>query len=244
MNKLYAVLLATLMCAGCAGMPDAPDGFEIKTIETEHFSIPVYEKNVQKGAPLRIYIEGDGNPAPKRAVGLILAQKDPSENVVYITRPCQYNKNTVCNNPDLWGQERYHIEIINEMKELVTYLARKHQATRLELVGYGGGAPIALLLANRMSVSRVITIAGILDTDAYCHQNGLPLMPNAVNPARERKQLAAVPQIHYVGADDTVTTKRLAERFVARLPNPVAATVKVVPETGHTDWDDVEFDYY
>lgn len=244
MNKLHAVLLTALMCAGCAGMPEAPTGFEIKTVETEHFSIPIYEKNVQKDAPLRIYIEGDGTPAPKRAIGLKLAEKDPSQNVVYVTRPCQYAQNDVCANPDLWGKDRYHIEMVNEMKDLVTYLARKHRATQLELVGYGGGAPIALLLANRLPVSRVITVAGILDTDAYCHQNGLPLMTSAVNPARERKQLAQVPQIHYVGTDDTVTTKRLAERFVARLPDPVAATVKVVPNTDHTDWDDVEFDYY
>lgn len=245
MKKLYLTFIAYFFCVGCASIPEAPTGFEMKTVETEHFSMLIYEKNIQKEAPLRIYIEGDGTPAPRKNVALTLAEKDPMQNVIYITRPCQYHQNDVCKNPDLWGKDRYHPEIIHEMKDLITYLARKHRATELELVGYGGGAPVALLLANRLPVRRVITVAGILDTDAYCHQNGIPVMPeDSLNPARERKQLSMVPQIHYVGNNDKVTPKRLAERFVARLPDPVSATVKVVPNTGHSDWEEVEFDYY
>ncbi len=240
---------AFLLCAGLAltacvaTKPVTPPGFTEKTVETEYFSFSVWEKNVTPGKPLRIYIAGDGNPAPKKAIGLALAERDPSKNVIYVSRPCQYIQNKECANPAIWGSERFHEEIVNEMKDLVEYLAIKYKTPSLELVGYDGGGTMALLLASKVPVARVITIGGILDTNAYVTEHECAPI-NGLNPADMKDTLARIEQIHYVGGRDAVTTRRMAERFVARLRNPKSAVVKVIPNATHTNWDNAPFDYY
>lgn len=244
MGQFVSLVCMGLIVVGCAaGKPETPPGFTEKTIETEYFSFAVWEKDIVAGKPLRIYIEGDGNPTPRRAIGLELAERDPSQNVIYVSRPCQYIRNRECANPAVWGSERFHEEIVNEMKELVEYLAIKYRTPSLELIGYDGGGTMALILATKMPVARVITIGGILDTAVYAaEQNAGPI--NGLNPGDLKDALSRVEQIHYVGGRDTETTRRMAERFVARLKNPRSATVKVIPGATHTDWDGVVFDYY
>ena len=65
----------------------------------------------------------------------------------------------------------------------------------------------------------------------------------AENPADNLLLLANIPQIHYVGKDDSITPQRLVERFVHRMKNPKSAVVKVVPDTNHTNWKGVKLDY-
>ncbi len=245
MNKIFISGLL-LLCTACTGLPQTPEGFETKYVETEHFTFAVWEKEtVQKNDILRFYIEGDGTPNPKNPTALKLAEKDTHPNIIVLTRPCQYVQEDVCKNPAIWGQERYHPEIMNEMEELTTFLIQKHQAKGIEFVAYDGGAPVAFNLAARLGgTKKIITVAGILDIDAYTQKNGLAPMPNAENAAVQKKfVIAQIPQIHYVGSNDTKTTRRMAERFVSRLQNPRSAVVKIVPDTGHTGWDKIELDY-
>lgn len=242
--KQYIPLILGLFLSACTvTRPISSEGWQEKIVETERLSFAVWEKDIIAEKPLRIYIEGDGFPNPKKPIAFKLAQKDPMQNVIYVTRPCQYVKNKVCSNPLIWGEERFHQEILTEMKELIVYLSIKYKTPVLELVGYDGGGTMALLLASQIPVARVITIAGILDTKAYVLENDLPEI-NGLNPADFKETLAKIPQVHYVGSDDTLTTRRMAERFVARIKNPVSAVVKVVPNTNHTDWETVKFDYY
>lgn len=245
MIKKYILLFLTgLSVAGCmANKPETPIGFTEKTIETEYFSFAVWEKNVIPEKPLRIYIEGDGNPTPRRAIGLELAERDPSQNVIYVSRPCQYIYSKECSNPAIWKEERFHEEIIDEMKDLIEYLAIKYKTPSLELIGYDGGGTMALLLATKIPVARVITIGGILDTASYTAEHDKTPI-NGLNPIDLKDDLSQIEQIHYVGGRDSQTTRRMAERFVARLKNPRSATVKVIPNATHTNWDNIAFDYY
>lgn len=245
MIKRYIFLFFIgLIVSGCiAQKPKTPIGFNEKIIETEYFSFAVWEKDIVTGDPLRIYIEGDGDPTPREAIGLKLAQKDPLQNVIYVSRPCQYLYNKECKNPKIWGSERFHEEIVDEMKELIEYLAIKYKTPSLELVGYDGGGTMALLLATKIPVARVITIGGILDTEAYVSEHELDPI-NGLNPLNFNDILSRIEQTHYVGSNDSKTTRRMAERFVARLKNPRSATVKVIPNATHTNWGNVAFDYY
>ncbi|MBR2299926.1 MAG: hypothetical protein IJ870_05075 [Alphaproteobacteria bacterium] len=65
------------------------------------FKIASWQKITDKNAPYKIYIEGDGfafnahgspttNPTPKNTFLRQIAFNDPSKNVVYLARPCQY----------------------------------------------------------------------------------------------------------------------------------------------------------
>lgn len=246
MKKIILVCTALMLfTAACQSVLETPDNFNKTMVETEHFSFLVFEKDITPGQPIRVYIEDDGTPNPTKAMGLKLAQKDPYQNVIYVARPCQYTQNQVCANKEVYTSARYNEEVVKEMKELATYLVRKHKAPSLEFVGFGGGAPMALLLSARVpEVTRVITIAGILDTEAYTTHNNLPRLTGSLNPADERNILAQMSQVHYVGGRDNITTKRMAERFVSRLQNPRSAVVKVVPSATHDSWESVQFDYY
>ena len=165
---------------------------------------------------------------------------------MYVARPCQWVNDKICSQkPQIYKEARFHPEIMKEMQELTEYLIRKHHAPSVTLIGYDGGAVIALNMASRVQTDKVITIAGITDILAYNTYHDLPEVdPDDIdNPADNLALLEQIPQVHYVGKDDNITPRRLVERFVARMKNPKSAVVKVVPSTGHTDWEGVKLDY-
>lgn len=244
MKKLIALLCMCLL-TGCSGIPETPEGFRERDVQTEHFSIPVWENvHLTNGKTIRFYIEGNGNPTPAYPMALKLAENDPYINVVVLSRPCQYSKNALCENSDIWTRQQYAPEILKEMEEIVVYYIQKYQAPDIEFVAYDGGAPIALNLAAQLGrVNKVVTIAGILDIDAYALQNKLPPFVNALNPMQQQAQMSQIKQIHFVGGKDTQTTHAMAERFVSKLKNPRLALVKVAPDIGHNGWDKIELRY-
>lgn len=245
MKKILFAIGFCLILSACAHKPEEPDGFYYAPVKTDFFTLTAFEKNIKMGQPLRIYIEGNGNPNPKQTLALTLAEKDPYPNVIYLARPCQFSDDEVCDNSIIWKEAQFNTEIVNEMKNAVLQLMRKYRAPNVEFVGYDGGATMALLLATRIpQTTRVITVAGILDTHAYAQNNRGVSFKKSLNPADEKNQISIKPQIHYVGKKDKITPQKTAERFVARQQKPVSATVKAVHNVGHYDWEDVQFDYY
>ena len=245
--KSATLLITAFALSGCISIAPSSDKFDEKQIETSHFSIAVWEsKEIQKGEPLRIYFEGDGNPNPSNPVAFDLANADNTKNVIYIARPCQWSNDAICKKlPEIYQKSRFHPEIMQEMDELAKYLMRKHQAPTVELIGYDGGAVIALNLATKLPTDRIITVAGITDINAYNLLNGYPVMneDDMENPINSLSMLSDIPQIHYVGKEDNITPRRLAERFVARMQNPKSAVVKLVPDTNHENWRGIKLDY-
>lgn len=244
MNKIFVLMFCCFLGA-CAFVPPCPKNFQETQIETEYFTFTVWEKStLQRGGNLRIYIEGDGNPNPKEKIALYYAEQDPSDNVVYVTRPCQWSQDKICKvKPQIYKGQRFHPEVLREIQELITYLIRKYQAKSIELIGYDGGGLIAMEVATHIQPKRVITIAGILDLNSYILYNGLKEMNDAVNPADKLGTLKNIPQIHYVGTKDEITPARVAERFVAKMNNPKSAVVKRVKGVHHTNWKGVQLDY-
>lgn len=245
MKKILLVLMCCTFLSACVNRPTEPDNFYYTPVKTDFFTLMSFEKNIKIGEPLRIYLEGNGNPNPKKTIALTLAEKDPYQNVIYLARPCQFSDDEICSShPLIWKEAQFNTEIVNEMKNAVMQLIRKYKAPSIEFVGYDGGATMALLLATRIpQTTRVITIGGILDTDAY-QQNTGTSFNKSLNPADEKNQLSLKHQIHYVGKLDKKTPLKTAERFVSSQRNAVNAVVKSVNNVGHCDWEDVQFDYY
>ena len=235
MKIKYLLIICFFVLFGCAVRPGAPEWTE-KTIQTKYLSFQIWERDISQGDSLRIYIEGEGNPTPRKPVAWELAQRDLNHNVIYISRPCQYVWCDECKNPALWQEERFNEEIVDEMKSLVTYLAQKYQAKTIELVGYEGGATIALLIAGKWPVAQIITVGGILDPQGYAETEKITL--NGMQPIELRGALAQIPQVHYVAQKDTLTPRATAEAFVNALRAPKSAVVKIVSGTTHSDWGD------
>lgn len=230
----------------CSTLPPTPTGFQYKTAQTNHFSLAVWEKDgIQKNKILRFYIEGNGNPTPRTPTALNLAQKDSFPNIIVLSRPCQYEiDNKLCKNQDIWSIEQYSPELLKEIQEVIIFYIQKYKASAIEFVAYDGGAPIAFNIAPEIGrVRQIITIGGILDTEAFARQNNLPPFNSGRNPAQNTTLISQIPQIHYVGEKDNITTTAMAERFVSKLSNPRFAVVKLVPNIGHFEWDEVQLDY-
>lgn len=240
MKKGFLLLTCAIFMGGCTSLPDTPTGFNAKTIETTHLSFYTMEKSdMQKGKTIRFYIEGDGNPNPKTPVALKLAKQDEHQNIIYLTRPCQYIENDLCQNKDIYTTARFHREIVQEMQELSLYFIKKYKAPNVEFIGYDGGATLAMLLGSRIPITtQITTIAGILNTDAQ-----KDLHEETINPFKQKDFTAHIPQVHYVGGKDDIAPRRTAERFVGRLQNPRSAKVKVLPNMSHKGWENISFNF-
>lgn len=243
--KKTTLMICSLLLSACSIMPKEPNGFQMRQAQTEHFTIPVWEKApLQSNRTIRFYIEGNGNPTPDKPVALMLAAKDNAQNIVVLSRPCQYSKDKLCEKKDIYGKNQYSPEIINEMEELVTFYIQKYKAPNIEFVAYDGGAPVAFSLASNIGgVKKIVTIAGILDVDAYVNKNNLPDFEDAQSPIKLANRISQIPQVHFVGGKDEITTPGMAERFVSKLHNPTNAQVKLAPNMGHTGWEKIDLSY-
>lgn len=242
---LLTLLSSVYLLTGCSSVPTTPTGFEKKIVESEKLNFVIWEKaGIQPQETLRFYIEGNGNPNPKKPIALSLAKEDSYNNIIVLTRPCQYVQNKICQNTDIWKTERYNPEIIEQIQEVITFFIKKHKAKNIEFVAYSDAAPIAFILAQRLGgTKKIITIAGVLDIDSYAKQNDLPSFKNAQNLTGMKNFVAQIPQIHYIGSEDTVVTRSMTERFISKLNNPKDITLKIVHGFDHQDWDNITLKY-
>ena len=141
------------------------------------FILRVYYRFDQPGAPLHVYLEGDGrawlsryrashNPTPRNPVALSLAARDYADNVMYIARPCQYvsfDKNPDCKFP-YWTHKRFAPEVIDSVSAVIDLGKKKAKARDLEMIGFSGGGAVAILVsAQRRDVTGIRTVAGNLN---------------------------------------------------------------------------------
>jgi predicted esterase len=253
---LFALTLAGAL-AGCAD-PNAhadaitqPVGLRREQINAGSFLLTTFVRITQHDQPLTIYIEGDGlawrtryqasdDPTPHQALGLALAVADPAPNVVYLARPCQFTPmamNPSCN-VAYWTDKRYAEEVVAAMNQAVSHYAAQVQAPRIQLIGYSGGGALAVLIAARRSdVASLRTVAGNLDHAAVNRLHKVSAMPESLNAIDFARQVAAIPQIHFSGADDTVVPPAIAQSFVAAVAG-TCAKVRIVPGMSHeSHWE-------
>lgn len=109
-------------------------------------------------------------PTPKDPVALRLAARDPSPSVAYVARPCQYVMDTRgrgCS-AAYWANGRFAPEVIEAEAAAIRALMVRVGATKLRIVGYSGGATVALLLPRYgIQPTEIITVAGVLDPTAW-----------------------------------------------------------------------------
>jgi hypothetical protein len=202
---------------------------------------------------LSIYIEGDGlpwitrlnpstDPTPVRAWALHLALRHPSGSVAYLARPCQYvaaETEPGCGEM-WWTSHRFAEEVIASTNIAIEQLRLRSGAKKLLLIGYsGGGAVAALVAARRSDVAGLITVAGTLDIDAWTGEHNFLPLTGSLNPADFWKNLASVPQIHFVGGRDKVMPLRVAAAYAAHFPSDRQPEIRMIDDFDHTCcWSD------
>ena len=243
----FALLLTA--CASTAKM----EGFTYQPVKTRNVTLATWRKDVKPFKKLRIYIDGNAHttglttkrPQMYADVAMQLAQKDTFPSIAYLGRPCYFIEQDVCK-PIVWEEGKYAPEVVDEMKDVIQSWQKKYNLKEIEFVGYDGGAAFALSLPTRLTnvkVTRVVTIAGILDTKTDAMYRDEDIMLDSVNPANELYLLSGIPQIHYVGGKDKVVPMVFTQNFVKKLPNPVSVQIKRVPNADHENWAQFKLDY-
>ena len=214
-------------------------GFERSSIAAGGFDLLVYKNtsalNSNKAAhstidqsPLHVYLEGDGSPwwlrvitmpdpTPRQPLMLRLMSLD-QHPAVYLGRPC-YNgtANEPPCNASLWTSGRYSPAVIDSMASALRVLARRYKGRELWLFGHSGGGTLAMLLAESVpQVSRVVTVAGNLDTGAWTLHHGYTPLYSSLNPARREPLPESVWQWHLIGGGDANIPASLVRPFIMR----------------------------
>ena len=239
--KIFFSIFIILILNGCATKNPLTD-FQFQTVTAPPYVIASWYRIDAPKDDLRIYIEGDGhsfdaynnptnNPTPRSNFLRNIAAKDPNPNVVYLARPCQYFQTSTCSQED-WTSGRFSPTIVNSMEKTILSLAKKANANKIILIGYSGGAQIAGLVAVKHpeKIKKVITIAGVLDQQAWTSYHGDSPLYQSLNLKDYQDTFNQIPQKHFIGEKDKVVPNHLTKEFVK---NP--DQIVLVKKANHQD---------
>lgn len=185
-----------------------------EVIQSAHFPIqtltPAHFKPRNR---LTFYIEGDGHawatisqpsldPSPHAFTVAALATRDHPG--IYMARPCQFVMSQACT-PSVWSNARFGSNVIESISAAIDVLKGRYGATSIELIGYSGGATVALLLAEqRNDVSQLQTIAGNLAPAKWVRHHGLSPLTGSLEPSLDAAHVRNIAQRHFIGSDDDI----------------------------------------
>ena len=253
-GRLVPILALCLLLAGClalrreraAAIAEAA-GFRAREFDAGAFVLAGFERGTPaRGGTLTVYLEGDGrawvsrtqlaeDPTPSDPLALRLAAVDPAPAILYLARPCQYVEGAAARHctPFYWSSGRLAPEVVDAAIRAIDAAMAESGAASVELLGYSGGGALAVLIAaRRRDVLRVVTIAADLDLAAWTHHHGVTPMRGSLDPVAEAARVAALPQLHYVGADDEIVPPSIVEGF-RRAAGLSADRLVVVPGYTH-----------
>ncbi|WP_121495720.1 alpha/beta hydrolase [Pseudomonas aeruginosa] len=248
--RTLAALLIGALLAGCQSpretlqqLVDA-HGRQLEILPGQPFPLAMLPpQSTMKATRLRVYLEGDGHawatstqpsldPSPHNLLVARLAVDDPTPNA-YLARPCQFIMAPDCK-PTLWTSRRFSQEVVTSLSQALDQMKQRYGNREFELVGYSGGAALALLLAaQREDVAQVQTVAGNLSPRLWAQMKELSPLNGSLDPLDYRDQLAAIPQRHLVGDADDVVPTSLANAYLVRLHPYACSQVVLSPATDH-----------
>jgi len=232
-----STLLLALFLAGCTTNATrierlaATLGMSRSIVEAGGFRSPIFMRGVpaRQGAPLAIFIEGDGvpwrggrepslDPTTGDPIALKLLGQTPPP-AAYVSRPCYHDMTGPRCTPERWTMERYSDEIVKSMSEAVRAAAAQAKARSVVLIGYSGGGVLAVLIAERLdNVAGVVTVGANLDIEAWTRQHGYLPLTGSLNPAASTAE-HRWPETHLYGARDTTVPPATADAYFKRFPN-------------------------
>ena len=104
-KNILKIFVSLLLLNGCSSITISSD-FVYQEIQTDTFNLASWQKITNPKAKYKVYIEGDGyafdrygrptkDPTPRGTLVRELAFNDKNDNVIYLTRPCQYIKSSI-----------------------------------------------------------------------------------------------------------------------------------------------------
>lgn len=202
------------------------------------------------------------DPTPADPVALRLAAQDGDSNVIWLARPCQYFKewrgygagdktgdqtgdqaSNQANDKSghkacpkaYWTDRKFAPEVIESYNMALDNIKAYYGIPAFNLVGYDGGAVIAMALAaQRHDIKSLRTVAGNLapDVTAQIHNyqfNG----QNSVNPQDYADRLESMPQRHFIGRLDRVTPPVVYNSYAQNVQDGKCLNATLVDNADH-----------
>jgi len=260
MKKFALALLSMTLLSGCGASSSISSrhdtateiagaaGMSEQVMKAGLFNLTTWQRVQQQGAVADVYIEGDGlawldkhrkslNPTPPDPLALHLAAADKSPNVIYFARPCQYtgwNGEGSC--PSLyWTTGMAAPEVLAAYDQALNELKARYQLTGFNLIGYSGGAAIAVLVAaKRPDVLSIRTVAGNTDYAAFSALHDVTPIKDSVDPVAAAAAVANIPQLHFVGGEDKVVPFDIFEAWKQASGNSACVHSTVIPGNTHS----------
>lgn len=259
MKSILPLFLCAWFLAACSSVPEprariqhadalaASKGWLPSPVNAGVFRLMRYTPAAYvAGDQLTVYIEGDGlawingqqpssDPTPNNPLALRLALAHPQGNAAYLGRPCQYvGADSAGCAERYWTHQRFAPEVIEASSLALDSLKTQFSAKKITLVGYSGGAAVALLLAARRSdIAQVVTVAGNLDHQSWTRMMRIEALAGSLNPADVTGQLQNIRQTHFAGAGDRTAPAALIIDFSKRFPSGKQPVVIVKPDYDH-----------
>ncbi len=226
-----------------------------ETITAAPFDITIYKRIQNPGMPASVYIEGDGlawmdrstpsfDPTPTNPMGFRLAALDKGGNVIYLARPCQYTKMSTRGKPcpqKYWTSHRFAPEVLDSMNAVLDILKSRHHISEFDLVGFSGGAAVAILLAERRHDIRSFrSIAGNLDHQKLHDIHGVSQLSGSLSTIEVAPAISNISQHHFAGGRDKIVPAEIARHFVEASGNSGCVNMTVIANVTHLEgWEDV-----
>lgn len=221
-------------------------GWQSIDLQSKPFSLRAHLSPHSKTVDtLTIYIEGDGSawdhgsfpsadPTPQDPIGLKLALAQPEGVVAYLARPCQFITDPVLCKSNVWTSERFSQAAIESTKQAIDLLKQQTGAKKILLVGYSGGAAIALLVASqRKDIRAIVSVAGNINPHLWVEVLGLESLTGSLDPRQAIPLLQSIPQVYFIGGKDRVLPTLTSEEALKLLPENLRPRLVVINENGH-----------
>jgi hypothetical protein len=223
----FGAAVIVLLLTGCASPLSRVESFVARQswqsvrMAGQGFQHRVFRNDVAGSSVLHVYIEGDGtpyqnrfvvapDPTPRNPLMLHLMSLDPSRSV-YIGRPCYFDTvhDAGCV-ADHWTSSRFSEQVVASMAQVIESELARSGASCVALFAHSGGAALAVLLAPRLTcVSRLVTIAGNLDSDAWTNFHGYSPLSRSLNPQKSNLEGKGISILHLAGSDDRIVPPAL-----------------------------------
>jgi hypothetical protein len=216
-------------------------------LQTQTFTLKAYYPTNQAAAEvLTIYLEGDGfawlngstpsdDPTPRDPLALRLALRHPGGFAAYLARPCQFAHAVQASCAQrYWTDARFAPEVIASTQTAIDQLKQIMGASKLQLVGYSGGANIAALVASqRTDVIHLMTVAGNLDHAAWTRHHRVRTLTHSLNASDVVDKLEGLPQTHWMGGRDRVIPTAMARSWHENIQGTQGRHLRIVDEFDH-----------